>query len=236
MDRVNRDVLLVLVSALVATFNPSLLAATTAMLLLPNPKRLMLGYLLGAYTTSLAAGLAIVFSLHGTSAVRTSTHLLSPSGEIAIGVAALVIAFVLASGHETRLQRWRERRKQAHAARVKTTEPWPTRLLGKGSVVVTFAVGAAMSFPGVSYVNALDHIAALDPPSISILLLVAYFCVMQQILLEGALLASTLAPRRTEDLIVRLKGWFARHGRQLAMVALCALGALLTARGILTVS
>jgi hypothetical protein len=109
-------------------------------------------------------------------------------------------------------------------------------MLARGSAVVTFAVGAAMSFPGVSYVNALDHIAALNPPTISILLLVAYFCVMQQILLEGALLASTFAPARTEDVIVRMKGWFVRHGRQVAMVGLFAVGALLAARGALTVS
>ena len=52
----NGDLGTVLVLALVATLNPSLLAATTAMLLLPHPRRLMLGYLLGAYTTSIAAG------------------------------------------------------------------------------------------------------------------------------------------------------------------------------------
>jgi hypothetical protein len=39
--------------SLVSMFNPSLLAAVTVMLLLPNPKRLMFGYLLGAYTTSI---------------------------------------------------------------------------------------------------------------------------------------------------------------------------------------
>jgi hypothetical protein len=60
----NRDLAVVLFSSLVATANASLLAAVTVMLLLPNPKRLMLAYLLGASTTSIAAGLASVFSLH----------------------------------------------------------------------------------------------------------------------------------------------------------------------------
>ena len=36
--------------SLVAVANPTLLAATTVMMLLPNPRRLMAGYLLGAYT------------------------------------------------------------------------------------------------------------------------------------------------------------------------------------------
>ena len=229
----NRDIVMVLVSALVATVNPSLLAATTVMMLLPQRKRLMTGYLLGAYTTSVVAGLVIVFSLHGSSVVKTSTHLLSPSGEIAIGVIALTVALVMATGHDSRVRAWRERRKKAHAS---NDGALVDAHVGQGSAVVTFAVGAAMSFPGVSYVNALDHIAALNPPTISILLLVAYFCVMQQILLEGALLASTFAPARTEDVIVRVKAWFARHGRQVAMVGLFAVGALLAVRGAVTVS
>ena len=39
----------VLIFACTAAFNPTLLTATTVMLLLPSPKRLLLGYLLGAY-------------------------------------------------------------------------------------------------------------------------------------------------------------------------------------------
>ena len=42
--------------SLVAMFNPTLLAAVTIMMLIPNPKRLMLGYLLGAYTPASHAG------------------------------------------------------------------------------------------------------------------------------------------------------------------------------------
>ncbi len=106
----NRDIVLVLVSALVAMVNPSLLAATTVMMLLPQRKRLMTGYLLGAYTTSLVAGLVIVFSLHGSSVAKTSTHLLSPSGDIAIGAIALSVALVMATGHDSRMRGWRERR------------------------------------------------------------------------------------------------------------------------------
>jgi hypothetical protein len=233
---VNRDLAFVFISALVATFNPSLLAATTAMSLLPHPKRLMLGYLLGAYTTSIAAGVVIVSSLHGSTAARTSTHLLSPAADIAVGAAVLLVSFVLATGRDAGVKRWRQRRKQAQAINGRSKDPWQTRMLARGSVVLTFAVGAAVSFPGVSYVNALDHIANLNPPPISILLLVFYFCLMQQILLEGALLASTFAPQRTADLIGRLKRCFARHGRQLGILGLSVLGALLAVRGVLTVS
>lgn len=232
----SRDVVTVLISAVIATVNPTLLAAVTVMLLLPEPKRLMLGYLLGAYTSSITAGLVIVFSLHGTGVAKTSTHFLSPAGQIAVGAVALSIALVLATGRDGRLRSWHERRKQAKAADQQAKDPWQVRMLGKGSGIVAFTVGAAMSFPGVSYVNALDHIANLNPPTISILLLIFYFCVMQQFLLEGALLAYTFAADRTQSFVVALKGWFARHGQQLAIVGLSVLGILLSARGALTIS
>ncbi len=35
-------------------------------------------------------------------------------------------------------------------------------MLGRGSARVTFAVGVVLSFPGVSYLTALDRIAKLD--------------------------------------------------------------------------
>jgi Sap, sulfolipid-1-addressing protein len=232
----NRDVIIVLTSAVLATLNPSLLAAVAVMCLLPNPKRLMLGYLLGAYTTSIVSGVAIFYTLHGSGTVRTSSRILSPSGDIVVGAVALSIAFALATGLDARLRSWKEHRNAAHASDGHAKEPWQTRLLGRGSAVVAFAVGAAMSFPGVSYVNALDHIAQLDPPTVSILLLIVYFCLMQQILLEGALLASTFASDWTQDMIGRLKAWFARHGRQITMVGLSGIGTLLAARGLVGIS
>lgn len=94
------------------------------MLLLPHPKRLMLGYLLGAYAASLAAGLAIVFSMHGSSAIRTSRHTASPSEDIAVSAIALAIAFVLATRRDARIRRWRERRKGANGRERQPKQPW----------------------------------------------------------------------------------------------------------------
>src|SRR5207248_4476839 len=60
-----------------------ILAASTLMMLLPNPKRLMLGYLLGALLTSVSLGLVIVFSLEDSGAVRTTKNTLSPAATMA---------------------------------------------------------------------------------------------------------------------------------------------------------
>lgn len=47
--------------SLTASLNPTLVAATTVMLLLDRPVALMLGCLFGAYLTSITLGLVIVF-------------------------------------------------------------------------------------------------------------------------------------------------------------------------------
>jgi hypothetical protein len=125
-------------------FNPSLLAAVTVMLLLPNPKRLMVGYLLGAYTTSITLGLLTVFSLHSSSTESTSKHTVSPVEDIALGLLAVAIAWVLRTGRD---QPFQERRREKKDTRLKAkreagkpTESLPLRILGKGNPRVTFVV------------------------------------------------------------------------------------------------
>lgn len=59
----------VIVLSLTASLNPTLVAATTVMLLLDKPARLITSYLLGAYTTSITLGLLIGFSLSNANLV-----------------------------------------------------------------------------------------------------------------------------------------------------------------------
>lgn len=228
----NSDLVRILSGSLLATFNPSLLAAVTVMLLLPHPTRLMEGYLLGTYATSLTFGLVIVFSLHGSSVVHTSKRTASPSVDILAGVAAVAIAFVLATRLDARIRSWRGRRKQAKAKAGDPSQPWQLRMLGRGSARVTFVVGAVLSFPGVSYLTALDRIARLNPGTTPTVALVVYFCVMQQILLELPLLCYVFAPERTQDAVTAFRAWLDRWGRRVAVIGALAIGIFLLSRGV----
>ncbi len=232
----NRDLISVLVSSGLATFNPSLLAAVTVMLVLPHPKRLMVGYLLGAYTTSITFGLVFAFALHGSSAVNTSKHKLSPGGDILVGLVAIAIGGILATRLDVRARGWRGRRKQAEAQPAPGKAGLTLRLLGRGSMPVTFVVGAALSFPGVSYINALDHIVKLDPGTVPTVLLVVYFCVMQQLLLELPLLGYAVAPEWTQDAVQRFRAWIGRRGRGIGVIGASLLGVLLVVRGVTALS
>jgi Sap, sulfolipid-1-addressing protein len=232
------DLVDILLLALVSTINPSLLAAVTVMLLLPNPKRLMLGYLLGAYTTSITLGLLIVFSLHGTGTESTSKHTIGPVEDIVVGLIALAIAWILRTGSDRPFEERRREKKdaklQARRAAGKPTESLSLRLLGKGDPRLTFVVGAILSFPGVSYLDALDHIHKLDPGTVATVLLVVGFCLMQQILLELPLLAYVFVPDRARDAVARFKNWIGRKGRTAVIIGASAIGVILLARGVIT--
>jgi Sap, sulfolipid-1-addressing protein len=233
----NSDLLDIFLLALLAMANPSLLAAVTVMLLLPNPKRLMAGYLLGAYMTSITLGLVIVFNLR-SSTQSTSKHTISPVEDIVVGLLALAIAFVLATGRD---QPFQERRREKKDAKLKArqeagkpTESLPLRMLGKGDPKVTFVVGAVLSFPGVSYLDALDHIHKLNPGTVPTVLLVVGFCLFQQILLEIPLLGYVFAPERTQDTVTRFRAWMGRKGRTAAVIGATVIGVWLLARGLIT--
>lgn len=220
--------------SLLAMFTPTLLAAVTVMMLLPNPKRLMLGYLLGAYTTSITCGLLIVFSLHGSASVSTAKHTLGPVEDIVVGLVALLVAFVLGSGRDARLQEHRRQRREAKEDLGKAKESWPERMLGRGSARVTFAVGVVLTFPGVAYLTALDRMARLDAGVPETALLVVGFCVIQQLLLEVPLLGYALAPEQTQDRVTRFRAWLGRNGRRAGVTLAAAIGALLVLRGVIT--
>jgi Sap, sulfolipid-1-addressing protein len=235
---VSSDLIDVFLLSLVAMFNPTLLAAVTVMLLMPNPKRLMLGYLLGAYMTSITLGLLIVFSLHGSSTESTSKHAVSPVEDLVVGVLCLAIAWVLRTGRDQPFQQRRRAKKdaklRARQEAGKPTESLPLRMLGKGDPKVTFVVGAALSFPGVSYLDALDHIHKLNPGTVATVALVVFFCVMQQILLELPLVGYLFAPDRTQATVDRFRAWMGRSGRTAAVIGAAVIGVWLTARGVIT--
>jgi hypothetical protein len=223
--------------SLLAMFNPTLLAAVTIMLLLPNPKKLMLGYLLGAYLTSISVGLLIVFSLNGSGSVESARNTLSPIEDIVVGAIALLVAFVLATGHTTRLQERRRRRKEAKEVAkgdAKPKESLPERMLGRGSARITFAVGVCLTFPGVSYLAALDRMANLGIGDAETVLLVVAFCLVQQLLLELPLIGYAVAPDWTQDAVTRFRDWLGRNGRRGAAYLAGFVGAFLLVRGLIT--
>lgn len=220
--------------ALFAMFNPTLLAMVTLMLLMPNPRRLMLGYLLGAYLTSISTGLVIVFALSDSSAESASNNSLSPSADIVVGLLLLLVAYVLSTERDRPLRERKARRKSARlAARGgEEKEALPMRLLGRGSPRVAFVVGILLSFPGLAYLTGLSHINKLDAAPVPTGLLVIAFCLIQQLLLEIPLVSYFVAPEETAGRVDRFRAWLSRSGRRTAIIGAGVLGSLVIIRGI----
>lgn len=220
--------------AFFAAVNPTLLAAATVMMLLPNTKKLMFGYLLGAYVTSISLGMVTVFSLHNSDSVSTTKQTLSPIEDLVIGGILLLIGYVLHSGRGDRLRERRKQRKEEKSADSEPKQSWPERMLGRGSARVTFAVGLLLSFPGVSYLTALDRTAKLDWEALPTAILVLVICLIQQLLLELPLIGYAVAPDWTGDAVIRFRSWISRSGLRVASYVALTLGGLLILRGVIT--
>lgn len=221
----------VVLLSLTSALNPTLIAATTVMLLLPHPERLMLGYLAGALMTSITLGLVILFALPDSSTSNTTQHTLSPVADLALGALQLVVAFVLATDRDERL---RTRRRERHAAKENgpPTPPRWQRALSKGSPRVTFLIGAALTLPGASYLAGLDALHRLNYSKTVDVLVVLGFNLVMLVLIEGPLVCFAVAPDWTPGAIERAKAAVGRHWRSTAVKGLTLIGALLIIKGI----
>ena len=213
------------VLALLASLNPTLLAATTVMLILSNPGRLMLGYLLGAMMTSVTLGVVIVFSLQDTSVVSDTQNTINPGLDIALGAVALVVARVLATGRTHRVRR-------PPPEKPKAPPRWQTKL-SRSSPRGAFAVGALLTLPGASYLAGLRQIADLNYGDAVTVVLVIAFNVVMLMLIELPLLGFAVAPDWTRRQVVAAKSFAARHGRRLAAYVLAVIGTALVIKGVI---
>jgi hypothetical protein len=210
-----------------AALNPTLVTATTVMLLLPSPSRLMLGYWLGAMITSITLGLLIVFSLEGSSTVNTTENTLSPAADIALGGIALLLALVIGTGRHTRLSERRARRKEG-----KGPPKWQ-RTMSRGTARTTFVIGALLTLPGASYLAGLRELGKLNYSTAVTVLVVIGFNLVMLMLLEVPLIAFKIAPEWTPNAIDRAKAWVGRHAKHFAVWGLAVVGVTLVIKGII---
>lgn len=228
------DVFTIFTLALLAMFNPTLLAAVTVMMLLPAPKKLITGFLLGAYLSAMGVGLAVVYSLNGSSSgTETSQSTLSPAEDIVFGLVLLIIGWVLLSGRAAEVkERRRRRHEEKHPEPEQKKESFPERMLGKGSARLSFVAGALLSLPGASYFVALDKIAKLNWPAGTTALAVIVFVLIEMLLLEVPLAGFYIAPKRTEEAVVRFRAWISQNAARTGGWVALVLGALLIIRGV----
>jgi hypothetical protein len=215
---------------LTAALNPTLLTATTVMLLLERPKRLMFGYWLGAMTTGVVVGTSIVLWM-GSSGVSTSQHQVAPGIDFAVAVILVLASFAI---RRRSTPEAREERVAKRAAKPKKTPKWQQKL-SSGTARTTFVIGLLLSFPGASYLAALTEIHKQGFGNVEVVLAVLAVNVVMLVLLEVPLVAYTVAPDWTPGMVERFKAWMSQNGAKALSIALAVLGAALVLRAVLEI-
>lgn len=218
----------IVIFAFLSAIYPTLIAATTVMLLLPKAQALMLGFWAGAMITSVTCGLVIVFALGGSSkTAKTTRHTVSPAVDLVIAAFLVIAALALAKGEDRRAA---ERYTTAHPKDPAKKSKWRRTLEG-GNPWHSFVVGILLSFPGVWYLAALDRLHRLHYSKLAEILIVVGFCIAQLVLIEVPMVAFKIWPEQTPIVIDRAKAAASRHGRQYAVRGLEIVAALLVIRG-----
>ncbi|MFZ0041346.1 MAG: GAP family protein [Solirubrobacteraceae bacterium] len=221
----------VLLFSVTAMANPTLVAVTTVMLILPSPRRLMIGYLIGAYMMSVPIGLVIVLVVGQSGLVRSGKNTINPGLDFAFGIVLLIIAFILHSGRDRPV---RERRAERKSAKPKKTPRWQ-QVLSKGDPRLAILIGALLTLPGASYLAAMTSLAKLNYSTVTDVLVVLMVNVIMLALLEVPLICFIVAPDWTPMMITRVKGTVNRDGRKILTIGCTAVGSLVILRGLITV-
>jgi hypothetical protein len=219
------------VFAFTAALNPTLVAVTTLLLTLPNPRRLLVGYVLGALAMSFTCGLLLVFALGTTSsASNDSKHYLSPIIDILFGGFILILVARVARHRDRVLQAWSEQRHQKHE-----TKPPPRwkRTLSDATPRKAFLVALVLSLPGASFVAGMDQLSKQDLGAAAKVGLVLVFNLIQLLIIEIPLVGYFIKPQATDAAIKRFREFLSQHGNRMLLIGGTVVGLLILARGVI---
>ncbi len=120
-------VLNVLVLAVISAISPAILAVLIVVLSRPNPRRLLLAYLLGGMLASIAVGFAVVLALSESQLLTGSSPAADPIVNFTVGALALIVAYVLATDRDANFEERRRKRRASRPPR----DPWSERILSR---------------------------------------------------------------------------------------------------------
>ena len=218
MGWIDTELVLVALSAMVSPTTLSF--CVLALVLGDRPLRTGAWFYLGAFTATIAVGIAAAFVLGDAAAAN---HPNTPKTWVAI---VDVVAAVLLALWVIRLLR---------------RPPNPERAAGMidqmGRVAASPAIaivgaGAALANPGGFIPIALKTISELDPSTAQYAVDWLFFTVVSLLPLLIALVLLVVARDRTQRGLVSARGWLERHARTVAAVILLLLAAALLRNGI----
>ena len=220
--------------ACAAAFYPTLLAGVIVMLTRPEPRPLLVGFLLGGLLISLTSGLIILVVVGG--AISTSRqNAASPKVDLIAGILSFVLAAVLWARRDAgRLGQRRpdtgeEAGTTAGRARSlrRSSESFTNRMLAHGSPKAAFTLGLILNLPGIWYLVALKDIAKANDGPVASVLLILLFNAIMFLLVEVPLIGYLVSPEGTTARVQRFHTWLGDHARIVAVAVALAVGVYL---------
>jgi Sap, sulfolipid-1-addressing protein len=187
-----------------------------------TPPRLLLAYIAGGATVSVAFGVAVVAGSHGVHSELGDSNILIDlvGGALALGFAAGIWQGRVGGGSS------RERDNGGRWS-------WALERLRRPSMRVAAGAGVATHVPGLFYLLALNSIASMKPgPADAVVQVLVYNAIWFSPAI-GALVMSLTRPEQTRATLERVQDWGRRNRRVLATVVFGILGVFLLARGLI---
>jgi hypothetical protein len=204
----------VLVMAIAVSMEPFRIGMTVLMLNRPRPILQLLAFLSGGFAMGATVGLLVIFA--SRPGLLESANFTLPNVQIAIGVLAVALAAVLATG-------------VLPASRL----PAQARGLAHGSSLWLAGVaGLGIALPSLDYLAVLAVILASGAARSTQVGALLVFNVVAFVLVELPLVAYLLAPERTRALMTALNDWIRSRGRRGVAAVLAGVGCVLLVAGI----
>ncbi len=222
------------VLAFTAALNPKLLALDLLLIENRRPRMMFLCVLLGGMTVALTIGLLDVLTIHADAI--TAQGKASAGVDLALGLLLLVAGGLLASGRLHGRQRTPVPAGNMPPEQPEKKESWAARVLAKPRLGLAMLVGALVGLPGASYIAALHNLVAGKYSTVTQVIAVVVFVVIEFLLIIIPFAFLQLRPEATKALLKRSQDWLLGHAFQLMAGIALALGAYLTISGLVRLS
>ena len=222
------------VLAFTAALNPKLLALDLLLIENRRPRMMFLCVLLGGMTVALTIGLLDVLTIHADAI--TAQGKASAGVDLALGLLLLVVGGLLASGRLHGRQRTPVPAGNMPPEQPEKKESWAARVLAEPRLGLAMLVGALVGLPGASYIAALHNLVAGRYSTVTQVIAVVVFVVIEFLLIIIPFAFLQLRPEATKALLKRSQDWLLGHAFQLLAGIALALGAYLTISGLVRLS
>ena len=201
------------VLAFTAALNPKLLALDLLLIENRRPRTMFLCVLLGGMTVALTIGLLDVLTIHADAI--TAQGRASAGVDLALGLLLLVAGGLLASGRLHRRQRTPVPAGNIPPEQPEKKESWAARVLAEPRLGLATLVGALVGLPGASYIAALHNLVAGKYSTVTQVIAVVVFVVIEFLLIIIPFAFLQLRPEATKALLKRSQDWLLGHAFQL---------------------